>query len=86
MYCQFTWHRFGALRDPARIGHRKCNKVGLDPMLEKISVQQNASTATDADAIIIGAGISGMYQLIRLRELGMKLCVFEAGSDLGGTW
>jgi cation diffusion facilitator CzcD-associated flavoprotein CzcO len=44
------------------------------------------SPSADADAIIIGAGISGMYQLIRLRELGMKLRVFEAGSDVGGTW
>ena len=64
----------------------KSHKVVLDPMLEKNSVQQNAPISADADAIIIGAGISGMYQLIRLRELGMKLKVFEAGSDLGGTW
>jgi cation diffusion facilitator CzcD-associated flavoprotein CzcO len=46
-----------------------------------------ASTTTpDYDAIIIGAGISGMYQLFRLRELGMKVRVFEAGDDVGGTW
>ena len=38
------------------------------------------------DAIIIGAGISGMYQLLRLRELGMSVRVFEAGDDVGGTW
>jgi cation diffusion facilitator CzcD-associated flavoprotein CzcO len=38
------------------------------------------------DAIIIGAGISGMYQLYRLRELGMSVRVFEDGADLGGTW
>ncbi|HEY8289809.1 MAG TPA: NAD(P)/FAD-dependent oxidoreductase, partial [Acetobacteraceae bacterium] len=38
------------------------------------------------DAIIIGAGIAGMYQLFRLRELGMRVRVFEAGSDVGGTW
>ena len=38
------------------------------------------------DAIIIGAGIAGMYQLYRLRELGLKAQVFEAGSDVGGTW
>ena len=38
------------------------------------------------DAIVIGGGISGMYQLYRLRELGMKVRVFEAGSDVGGTW
>src|SRR5213082_1112059 len=38
------------------------------------------------DAIVIGAGISGMYMLYRLRELGMTVRVFEAGSDVGGTW
>ena len=38
------------------------------------------------DAIIIGAGISGMYQLIRLRELGLTVQVYEAGSGVGGTW
>lgn len=40
----------------------------------------------DTDAIIIGAGLSGMYQLYRLRELGLRVRVFEAGSDVGGTW
>ena len=43
-------------------------------------------TTTDYDALIIGAGISGMYQLHRLRELGMRVRVFEMGSDVGGTW
>ena len=38
------------------------------------------------DAIIIGAGICGMYQLYRLRELGLSVRVFETGSDVGGTW
>ncbi len=43
-------------------------------------------TAPYYDAIIIGAGIAGMYQLYRLRELGMHVRVFEDGSDVGGTW
>ena len=38
------------------------------------------------DAIIIGAGISGLYQLIRLRKLGLAVRVYEAGSGVGGTW
>src|SRR6266576_7211797 len=38
------------------------------------------------DAIVIGAGISGMYMLYRLRELGMTVRVFEAGTNVGGTW
>ena len=40
----------------------------------------------DFDAIVIGAGVSGLYQLYRLRELGMTARVFEAGSGVGGTW
>jgi cation diffusion facilitator CzcD-associated flavoprotein CzcO len=38
------------------------------------------------DAIVIGAGISGMFMLYRLRELGMAARVFEAGTNVGGTW
>jgi cation diffusion facilitator CzcD-associated flavoprotein CzcO len=45
-----------------------------------------ASQELDYDAVVIGAGISGMYQLYRLRELGMKVKVFEAGTGVGGTW
>ncbi len=42
--------------------------------------------ALDYDAIIIGAGISGLYQLYRLRELGLRARVLEAGTGVGGTW
>ncbi len=42
--------------------------------------------ALDFDAIVIGSGISGMYQLHRLRELGLKTRVLEAGTGVGGTW
>jgi cation diffusion facilitator CzcD-associated flavoprotein CzcO len=40
----------------------------------------------DYDAIIVGAGISGLYQLLKLRELGLKVRVFETGTGVGGTW
>lgn len=38
------------------------------------------------DAIVIGAGVSGLYALHKLREIGLSARVFEAGSDIGGTW
>lgn len=38
------------------------------------------------EAMVIGAGLSGMYQLYRLRELGFKVHVYEAGGGVGGTW
>src|SRR6202049_2594644 len=52
--------------------------------------ETQASTGTapvlDYDVIIIGAGMSGMYMLYRLRELGLRVRVFEAGTGVGGTW
>lgn len=38
------------------------------------------------DAVVVGAGPAGLYQLHRLRELGLRTRVFEAGGDVGGTW
>lgn len=44
-------------------------------------------TETDRfDAVIVGAGVCGIYMLYRLRELGVRVTVLEAGDDLGGTW
>src|SRR5579859_1576770 len=39
------------------------------------------------DAVVIGAGFSGLYQLLCLRDrLGLSVQVLEAGSGVGGTW
>ena len=41
----------------------------------------------DVDAVVIGAGFSGMYMLKALRDrLGLKVQVYEAGETVGGTW
>ncbi len=45
-----------------------------------------SGTAAQYDAIIIGAGMSGLYQLYRLRQLGLRVLVLEAGTGVGGTW
>src|ERR1700736_2947283 len=42
--------------------------------------------ADQFDAIIIGAGVSGLYQLYRLRQLGLAVRVYEDGGGVGGTW
>ncbi|UYB38192.1 NAD(P)/FAD-dependent oxidoreductase [Streptomyces sp. Je 1-4] len=44
------------------------------------------SAAPQLDAVIVGAGFSGLYQLYRLRELGLRTRVLEACDDIGGTW
>ncbi|MDQ6604372.1 MAG: NAD(P)/FAD-dependent oxidoreductase [Chloroflexota bacterium] len=48
--------------------------------------EARAESARDFDAVIVGAGLAGLYMLHRLRELGLSARVYEAGSDVGGTW
>jgi cation diffusion facilitator CzcD-associated flavoprotein CzcO len=38
------------------------------------------------DAIVIGAGFSGLYALHLLRQLGVRTLVLEAAENVGGTW
>ena len=50
-----------------------------------------APTATDGaveqfDALVIGAGVSGLYQLYRLRQLGLAVRLFDDAGGVGGTW
>jgi cation diffusion facilitator CzcD-associated flavoprotein CzcO len=53
----------------------------------KTLTRPETATELDHDAIIIGAGISGLYQLYRLRdELGLNVRAFEMGTGVGGTW
>ena len=44
-------------------------------------------TRTDYDAVVIGLGFAGIYQLHTLRNtLGLRVRAFEKGSGVGGTW
>ncbi len=46
-----------------------------------------SESAGELDAVVVGAGFSGLYMLHRLRDtLGLSARVFEAGDDVGGTW
>lgn len=38
------------------------------------------------DALVVGAGFAGMYQLQRLREAGFNTVVLDKAGDVGGTW
>ena len=40
----------------------------------------------EVDAIVVGAGFAGLYMLHRLRQIGLRARVVEAGSGAGGTW
>ena len=40
----------------------------------------------DADVVVVGAGMSGLYALKRLRDEGFRVLVLEKGTGVGGTW
>lgn len=51
----------------------------------------DASTGTrdgvlELDAVVMGAGVAGLYQLHQLREQGMRVRAYDAAGDVGGTW
>ncbi len=42
--------------------------------------------AAEVDVLVVGAGITGIYQLYRAREAGFSALLLEAGGGVGGTW
>jgi cation diffusion facilitator CzcD-associated flavoprotein CzcO len=44
------------------------------------------AAAPDVDVLVVGAGITGIYQLHRAREVGFSTVLLEAGRGVGGTW
>jgi len=44
------------------------------------------SQAIELDAVIVGAGMAGLYMTKRLNDRGMKIQTIEAGSGVGGAW
>ena len=38
------------------------------------------------DAIVVGAGFGGIYQLYSFLQLGLSVKVIDAAGDVGGTW
>ena len=57
------------------------------------SLENNTATGArsddgvdEFDAIVVGAGVTGLYSMYRLRELGFSVQAFEDGTSVGGTW
>src|SRR6476659_2738902 len=45
-----------------------------------------SSDAVDTDVLIVGAGITGIYQLYLAREAGFSVLLLEFGTGVCGTW
>ncbi len=47
---------------------------------------QTQAALYDYEVIVVGAGVSGIYQVKRLVDLGVRATVLDANNGLGGTW
>jgi cation diffusion facilitator CzcD-associated flavoprotein CzcO len=59
---------------------------GLEMYVNGTSVVNGDSKVEEFDAVIVGAGFGGIYLLHKLRKLGYKVKVLEAGKWFGGIW
>jgi cyclohexanone monooxygenase len=41
---------------------------------------------TNLDALVVGAGFGGIYQLKKLRDQGLSVKVIDTAGGVGGTW
>src|SRR5258707_9631690 len=53
---------------------------------ERLLDDRSSRIAADVDVVVVGAGITGIYQLYRAREAGFSVRLLEAGGGVGGTW
>src|ERR1700736_2523123 len=63
------------------------DRVSLSSVQTTKLERQMASATQNFDAVVIGAGFSGLHMLKSLRDkLGLKVRVYESGETVGGTW
>jgi cyclohexanone monooxygenase len=77
-------HRNHVRRNPLKQRHLFSTD---NPRGATLTAQSTAQrTRADYDVVVVGAGFSGLYTVLHLRGLGLRVCGFESGSDVGGTW
>lgn len=54
--------------------------------MSEVNGENTRTDVTSVDVVVVGAGFAGMYLLHKLRGMGQRVAVLEAGSGVGGTW
>jgi cation diffusion facilitator CzcD-associated flavoprotein CzcO len=51
-----------------------------------VPISESRDETEKFDAIVIGSGVTGLYALYRMRQLGFSVRAFDDASGVGGTW
>lgn len=62
------------------------NKAEVHEFTAAQPATTNGISNIETDALVIGAGFSGITAIDRLRKAGLRVKCFEAGEDFGGVW
>ena len=54
--------------------------------ISQLSLENKNLSQTDYEVLVIGAGVAGICQIKKLKDMGVTALVLEASSGLGGTW
>src|SRR5580698_3225925 len=63
---------------------RRLNRLRMNDSLDP--ADDRTHHAADFDVLVVGAGITGIYQLYRALDAGFSALLVEAGDGVGGTW
>src|SRR5690625_1050896 len=74
----------GRLKVLRQKSHGKSNRRNV--MNTTVTLRPDQSDTIKLDALVIGAGVAGLYQLHQLRKAGLKVMAVDTASDVGGTW
>ena len=58
----------------------------MDNSVKSETAREASGAELELDALIVGAGFSGMYMLYKVRNLGLKVLGLDEASGVGGTW
>ncbi|MFK7892289.1 MAG: flavin-containing monooxygenase [Granulosicoccus sp.] len=58
----------------------------MSSSIQSVSQKNRNPVPEQLDALVIGTGVAGLYQLHQLRELGLDVHACDTATDVGGTW
>jgi cation diffusion facilitator CzcD-associated flavoprotein CzcO len=62
------------------------DRARLDMTASHDPAPAESAATTEVDVLVVGAGITGIYQLYRALQAGFSALLVEAGAGVGGTW